>query len=181
MFPMMGLETPYLSEDWFQATGASLAEARKQNFTLNFDDEFEWPNGSARDIWSPWSQDARYFQSRTIKENPDFQMKSLAYVEREGRGGQPITFDKLPPAEFRLAVAAREDGGEFQPGQDTLTAAEYGKVPLDNIELDPNSLTDVSSQISGTSFSWIPPGQDRWKVMIFYPAHSTSRASMLTR
>jgi hypothetical protein len=155
--------------------GSALAEARKQNFTLNFDDEFEWPNGAARDIWSPWSQDPKYFQSRTLKENPDYQMKSLAYVEREGGGGAPITFDKLPASEFRFAVAAREDFGELQPGQDSLTAAEYGKLPLDNPELDPNSLTDISSQINGPSFSWIPPDQGRWKVLIFYTTISTSQ------
>ncbi|HEX5482574.1 MAG TPA: glycosyl hydrolase [Terriglobia bacterium] len=171
MFPFMGLETPYLSEAWFHAMGVALAEARKKHFTLNFDDEFEWPNGAARDIWM---QDLKYLQSRTVKENPDFRMRSLAYVEKDGWGGKPIHIKSLPKSGLRIAIASRWHDEESEPGQDYFTARTYGAVPLDQPDLDPNSIRDVSSSIQDNSFSWTPPGQGRWRVMVFYLAYSTS-------
>jgi hypothetical protein len=179
MFPFMGLQTPYLSDVWFDAMGAALAEARKQNFTLNFDDEYEWPNGAARDIWSPWSEDTRYLQSRTLKENPDYTMKSLAYVERDGWGGKLLQINDVPTSAVRLAVASQWKYAEWQPGQDFFTVGTYGKVPLDKPELDPGSLVDVSSSLQGGTFSWAPPGQGRWKVMVFYLAHSSSQGQYI--
>jgi hypothetical protein len=175
MFPFMGLETPYLSDAWFEALGTALAEARKQNFTLNFDDEYEWPNGAARDIWSPWSEDAQFLQSRTLKENLDYAMKSLAYVEKDGWGGKPLQIDHVPNSNLRLAVASRWDYAEWQPTQDFFTAETYGKVPLDKPELDPASLLDVSSCLKADSFAWTPPGPGRWKVMVFYVVQSSSQ------
>ena len=175
MFPFMGLETPYLSDSWFDAMGTALAEARKKNFTLNFDDEFEWPNGSARDIWSPWSEDTKFLQSRTLKENLSYAMKSLAYVEKDGWGGKPLQIDNVPNSELRFAVASQWKYSEWQPGQDPSTAWTYGKVPLDKPELDPNSLVDVSSHLHAESFVWTPPGQGLWKVMVFYTIQTSSQ------
>jgi hypothetical protein len=179
MFPFMGLQTPYLSDAWFEAMGAALAEARKQNFTLNFDDEYEWPNGAARDIWSPWSEDTKYLQSRTLKENLDYAMKSLAYVEKDAWGGKPLQIDNVPNSAVRVAIASQWKYAEWQPGQDFLTAQTYGKVPLDQPDLDPNSLVDVSSSLQGGSFSWTPPGEGRWKVMVFYVAQSSSQGQYI--
>ncbi len=179
MFPFMGLETPYLSDAWFDAMGAALAEARKQNFTLNFDDEYEWPNGAARDIWSSWSEDTKYLQSRTLKENLDYEMKSLAYVEADGWGGKPLEIAHVPASAVRFAVAAQWKYAEWQPGQDLFTADTYGKVPLDKPQLDAKSLVDVSNSLQGESFSWTPPGQGRWKVMVFYVIHSSSQGQYI--
>jgi len=179
MFPFMGLQTPYLSDAWFEAMGAALAEARKQNFTLNFDDEYEWPNGAARDVWSPWSEDTKYLQSRTLKENLDYAMKSLAYIEKDAWGGKPLVIDKVPDSAVRIAVATQWKYAEWQPGQDFLTAATYGKVPLDKPELDPNSLVDVSGSLQGGTFSWTPPGKGRWKVMVFYVTQSSSEGQYI--
>jgi len=50
-----GLETPYLSEEWWQAVGAALKVARGVGFSLCMVDEFEWPSGEARDYWLPGS------------------------------------------------------------------------------------------------------------------------------
>ncbi len=46
-----GLETPYLSEGWFQAIGAGLEESKRSGFEFNFLDEYDWPSGEVRNVW----------------------------------------------------------------------------------------------------------------------------------
>ena len=41
-----GLETPYLSEEWWQAVGVALESVRRGGFPLCIVDEFEWPSDS---------------------------------------------------------------------------------------------------------------------------------------
>ncbi len=42
-----GLETPYLSEEWFRLVGVCLDEARRQGLRVWLYDEFGWPSGFA--------------------------------------------------------------------------------------------------------------------------------------
>jgi len=44
-----GLQTRYLSEEWWQALGGGLQAAKEAGFSLCMVDEFEWPSGEARD------------------------------------------------------------------------------------------------------------------------------------
>ena len=48
-----GLQTRYLSEEWWQALGGALQAAKEAGFSLCMVDEFEWPSGEARDYWMP--------------------------------------------------------------------------------------------------------------------------------
>ncbi len=45
--PRVGLETPYLSDEWFAAFGAVLEEAKKQKMGIWIYDELNWPSGYA--------------------------------------------------------------------------------------------------------------------------------------
>ena len=40
-----GLETEYLSDEWFSLVGTCLKEAQKQNLQVWLYDEFGWPSG----------------------------------------------------------------------------------------------------------------------------------------
>ena len=76
-----GLETPYLSEEWWAAVGSALQSARENSFTLCMVDEFEWPSGEARDYWMQGQN-----KSRVVAANPDFRMRRFRPVEHTVRG-----------------------------------------------------------------------------------------------
>src|SRR5438045_3971986 len=60
-----GLQTPYLSEDWFKAIGAGLEQSKKSGFEFNFVDEYDWPSGEARNVWM-----AGNHQSEVLAKRP---------------------------------------------------------------------------------------------------------------
>ena len=67
-----GLQTPYLSEAWWEAVGEALKAARDYGFSLCMVDDFEWPSGEARDYWLPGIN-----KSRVVAANAGFQMHRL--------------------------------------------------------------------------------------------------------
>jgi hypothetical protein len=83
-----GLETPYLSEEWWKAVGSALQSAQENDFNLCMVDEFEWPSGEARDYWMPGPN-----KSRVVAANPDFRMRRLRPVERMVRGPGRVEID----------------------------------------------------------------------------------------
>ena len=80
-----GLETPYLSEEWWKVVGEALEAAEELGFSLCLVDEFEWPSGEARDYWLPGPQ-----KSRVIQANPEHHMKRLRPEEHLVTGPQAI-------------------------------------------------------------------------------------------
>jgi len=62
-----GLETPYLSEEWFKAIGAGLEQSKKSGFEFNFVDEYDWPSGEVRNV----SMAANH-QSEVLARRPIF-------------------------------------------------------------------------------------------------------------
>jgi hypothetical protein len=83
-----GLETPYLSEEWWEIVGSALQSAQENGFTLCMVDEFEWPSGEARDYWMPGQN-----KSRVVAANPDFRMRRLRPMERIVRGPGRVEID----------------------------------------------------------------------------------------
>ncbi len=133
-----GLETPYLSEEYFRMIGAGLAKARKAGFLFGIIDEYEWPSGEARDIW------IQGLPSRVVAANQSFRMRSLAYVEKDIRG--PAHVETEPVAEPQFALAARlSDGTRLEPG----------------------TLRDISVGIGGARLRWEAP-EGNWRVWLFY-------------
>lgn len=95
-----GLQTPYLSEAWWQVVGEALQAARENGFSLCMVDEFEWPSGEARDYWMPGAN-----KSRVVAANADFHMRRLRPQETHVSGPRRFT---LPlPAETVAAVAGK--------------------------------------------------------------------------
>ncbi len=95
-----GLETPYLSEDWFKAIGAGLEQSKKSGFEFNFVDEYDWPSGEARNIWMNGNH-----QSEVLAKRPDLRMKTLAYESTIVEG--PRVVDVAVTPDSQAIVAAR--------------------------------------------------------------------------
>ena len=116
-----GLQTPYLSEQWWKAIDGGLQEARRSGFFFNFVDEYDWPSGEVRNIWMTGNH-----QSEVLKRNPSFRMKSLAYKEQIVHGPQSVTLPDVPEQQAIL-VARWMGGGRLEPG--TLRRIDIENVP----------------------------------------------------
>ena len=112
-----GLLTPYHSEEWWQAIGAGLEQAKRSGFEFNFVDEYDWPSGEARNIWM-----AGNHQSEVLARKPEYRMRSLSYRVEVVKGPKAVTL--AAPAELQALVVARWLGENRIDGQSlTLLAA----------------------------------------------------------
>jgi Glycosyl hydrolase 2 galactose-binding domain-like/alpha-L-rhamnosidase len=133
-----GLETPYLSEEWWQAVGGGVAEARRLGFSFDFVDEYDWPSGEVRNVWRTDSH-----QSEVIARRPEFRQRTLAHREEFVQGPKDVRLT-LPPDVQTVAVA-RWLGGN---------------------RIDGASLKTITPAAGGDAFTWAaPPGS--WVVSIF--------------
>ncbi len=136
-----GLQTPYLSEDWWKAIGAGLEESKKDGFEFNFVDEYDWPSGEARNIWMTGNH-----QSEVLARRPDFRMKTLEYESKIVQGPQAIDLPLDPDSQ--AVVAARWVGKDH---------------------IDGTSLRLLNWDSAGTHTRWpVPEGQ--WIIVQFHLA-----------
>jgi len=140
-----GLQTPYLSEEYFRIVKSAYESSRKHGFLFGLVDEYEWPGGEARDPWRPG------LGSRVIERNPDFRMRSLWFTAKEidGPGRVEITGVK----HYQFAVAAQVTGKNAVDGE---------------------SLTLVAGDPTNGSVAWTAP-EGRWRLMAFYLEPSQGR------
>ncbi len=111
-----GLETPYLSEEWWSVVGDALKAAREYGFSLCMVDEFEWPSGEARDYWMPGIN-----KSRVVAANPEFQMHRMRPSETRAQGPSRLSIQlPLRPA---AVVVGRQTGEETLDGDSLKTLA----------------------------------------------------------
>lgn len=134
-----GLETPYLSEDWWKAIGAGLTASKSAGFEFNFVDEYDWPSGEARNVWM-----AGNHQSEVLAQHPDFRMRTLAYDSRFVQG--PQLTDLAADPDVQAVVAAR------WLGQDRI---------------DPTTLTLVRVDPMNGHIRWTVP-EGKWVVVQFH-------------
>jgi len=133
-----GLETPYLSKEWFKAIGAGLEQSKKSGFEFNFVDEYDWPSGEVRNV----SMAANH-QSEVLARRPDLRMKTLAYEAKIVEGPQVI--DLPVNVESQAIVAARW----------------YG-----NNRIDAASLTQLDSNVKDGHLHWSAP-EGQWVIVQF--------------
>lgn len=133
-----GLQTPYLSEEWWNVLGEALAAADELGFSLCMVDDFEWPSGEARDYWLPGVN-----KSRVVAANPDFQARRLRPEETHISGPRDAT---IPLHEGTLVAVA-------------------GKV-IGEKALDGNSLIALPLAQSGNELRWHVPEGD-WIVFTY--------------
>lgn len=140
-----GLQTPYLSDEYFAIVKSSYESARKHGFLFGLVDEYEWPGGEARDPWRPG------LGSRVIDRNPDFRMRSLWFTSKDSDGAGRVEITGLK--NFQFAVAAR------LTGDDTLDSATFTLVP---------------SSAGADSVAWTAPAKG-WRLMAYYLEPSQGR------
>lgn len=133
-----GLQTPYLSEEWWSAIGAGLKQSKTSGFEFNFVDEYDWPSGEVRNVWM-----AGNHQSEVLAKRPDLRMKTLAYESKIIDGPQIV--DLAVDADSQAIVAGRWLGKD---------------------RVDATTLTLLDSAGEGKHIQWpAPPGQ--WVITQF--------------
>ncbi|MCX6621803.1 MAG: glycosyl hydrolase, partial [Acidobacteria bacterium] len=140
-----GLQTPYLSDEYFGIVKSGMESARKHGFLFGIIDEYEWPGAEARDPWSPG------LGSRVIARNPDFRMRSLSFTARDVTGPSSATITGVKHFQFAVAVK--------------LTAAD---------QFDGESMTLVPGDPAAGSVTWSAPA-GQWRLMAFYLEPSQGR------
>lgn len=140
-----GLETPYLSEEYFRIVKSAYESSRKHGFLFGVVDEYEWPGGEARDPWRPG------LGSRVIERNPDFRMRSLWFTSKETQG--PGRIEIAGVKNYQFSVAAKFTGQNA---------------------IDGDSLTVVAGDAARGSVAWTAP-QGKWRLMAFYLEPSQGR------
>jgi hypothetical protein len=148
-----GLETPYLSEDWWQAVGSALKSARENGFTLCMVDDFEWPSGEARDYWMLGQN-----KSRVVAADPNFRMRRLRPVERTVRGPGRVEIE-LPDGATVVVSGKRLGADRIEGDSLRVLAIDRGakslfwEAPIGEFAviiyvLDPTSTVDGSTRLS---------------------------------
>ncbi len=140
-----GLQTPYLSDEYWEIVKSAYASARKHGFIFGFVDEYEWPGGEARDPWRPG------LGSRVIEQNPEYRMRSLWFAHKDSTAAGPLTISGVQNLQF--AVAAR------------LTARDA---------LDAGTLSLIETAPGARSVQWTAPAPG-WRLMAYYLEPSQGR------
>lgn len=140
-----GLQTPYLSDEYWRVVKLAYESAKKHGFIFGFVDEYEWPGGEARDPWRPG------LGSRVIEQNPEFRMRSLWFASKDSGGAGPVRIEGI--ANLQFAVAGRLTGSDA---------------------LDAGSLTLIETAAGATAVEWNAPGAG-WRLMAYYLEPSQGR------
>ncbi len=133
-----GLQTRYLSEEWWQALGGGLEAAKDAGFSLCMVDEFEWPSGEARDYWMPGVN-----KSHVVEANPEFRSRRMRSTESIVEGPRRWS---SPLVEKTVAVVA---GKRLGPDR-----------------LDGNTLQAVPWEEGAKEISWDVPGGE-WLITVY--------------
>lgn len=134
-----GLQTPYLSEDWFKAFGAGLKESKRSGFEFNFVDEYDWPSGEVRNVWKKDNH-----QSEVLAKNPELRMKTLAY-------------------EAKVVDGPRREEITLEPDVQAVVAARW----VGEGQIDASSLTAIDIRGRSGSLPWSVP-EGRWVIVQFH-------------
>lgn len=133
-----GLQTRYLSEEWWQALGGGLQVAREAGFSLCMVDEFEWPSGEARDYWMPGIN-----KSHVIEGNPEYHSRRMQPTESVVHG----------PAKWSWPVS-----------ENTVGASAGRRLGPDR--LDGDTLQSLSWEKGAKEVSWdVPEGE--WLITVY--------------
>jgi hypothetical protein len=112
-----GLQTRYLSEDWWKVLGEALATAQQEGFSLCMVDEFEWPSGEARDYWMPGVN-----KSRVVAANSEYHMHRMREAETQVHGPRRVTVPLAP--KVAAVVVGQRNGPDSLEG-DSLQAVPF--------------------------------------------------------
>ncbi|MBD3241771.1 MAG: hypothetical protein GF331_14370 [Chitinivibrionales bacterium] len=106
MHSRVGLDTPYLADEWFECVGACIDEAAKHGMEAWLYDEDRWPSGAAGGL---------------VTKNPKYRRRSLAMDIVERPKGDWWTADTV------AAFVARIDGNR---ATDVHRIKKGGRIPV---------------------------------------------------
>jgi alpha-L-rhamnosidase len=141
-----GLQTPYLSEEWWTMLGEALQAAHEIGFSLCMVDEFEWPSGEARDYWLPGPN-----KSRVVEADPTFQMQRLLPQETQVQGPRQV----------------------HVPLRNGTVLASVGQLVSER-RLDGDSLQTLAFDAGAKEISWEAPAGD-WIVFTYNIEYTVGR------
>jgi len=109
MHARVGLETPYLTPEWFDRVRTAVDEAKRRGMQAWLYDEDKWPSGFAGGL--------------SVASNPDYRMKVLVC--------KPDNRPALVKERLRAFLARQVDGrlADFRPiqGEEDLTGVRWGE------------------------------------------------------
>ena len=109
MHARVGLETPYLTPEWFDRVRAAVDEAKRRGMQAWLYDEDKWPSGFAGGL--------------SVASNPDYRMKTLVC--------KPDNKPALVKERLRAFLARQVDGrlADFRPvrGEEDLIGVRWGE------------------------------------------------------
>lgn len=153
----------WLSPQWFDLFGRTLAEAEKAGCYFSYCDEYWWPSGRAA--------------GRVLKAHPDLWAVSLKWETLDATV-QDMRSLSLPASFFTVAAQCIEV-------RDAYPAARKVKTRIPPHK--PAVIAGRSLQLigSGKAFEWIPPIPGRWRIYSFsryyHPGVDGGRLNYLDR
>jgi len=124
MHSRVGLDTAYLSDDWFACVDACIDEAKKLKMGAWLYDEDRWPSGAAGGL---------------VTKNPKHRMRSLMVKVQDKAAGLKWTADTLGAFVARLDGATARHVRQLPRGSKAPALAEGEKLILFVVELQPCS------------------------------------------
>lgn len=159
--PREGLETPYLSDEWFEMAAAAVQEAMDRGLKVWLYDELNWPSGHAG--------------GRLLEQDPTRFARHLARVTVEA-GGRTSLRHSLSPGEQLVAAFALDGGGAAEACRPEAIrppgSPEPHQAPQENFEKesDPHPLTPRSPGKTATPLRIpIPSGTEAVDLYISRP------------
>lgn len=124
MHSRVGLDTAYLSEEWFECVGACVDEAGKLGMKAWLYDEDRWPSGAAGGL---------------VTRNPKYRMRSLQAVVLDSAAGFKWTADTLAAYVARLDGAVAREVRPLTRGKRPPPLAEGEKIVAFAVKVSPCS------------------------------------------
>ena len=147
IFPIYGIETPYLSEAWFELVRKSVERCAERGMTVWIYDDYNWPNGSCAGLLP-----ARYPEFRMRRFHSIWSARTApgALTRVSGRG------------EVAAAFAVAEDGSardveidmEPEGGPETWRGSWRNKTDADAWLLVVARQTDIECSVAGRGCLW---------------------------
>jgi hypothetical protein len=120
MHSRVGLDTPYLSKEWFDCVNACVDEAKKLKMNAWLYDEDRWPSGPAGGL---------------VTKNPEYRMRDLRARVRDTAAGFKWTPDTLGAFVARIDGAVARDVRPVPLGSRAPRLAEGEKLVVFEVEI----------------------------------------------
>jgi hypothetical protein len=116
MHSRVGLDTPYLSEEWFECVRACIDEAQKQDMKAWLYDEDRWPSGAAGGL---------------VTKNPAYRQRRLQVTELRAHCGPAWAENSVASFTARIAGSAAREVRPVARGAEVRLGADESLLRFD--------------------------------------------------